>query len=128
MNDLGWGLWMTVVGMGTVFLLLLILMAILLLIGKVDRPASSVTIADSVLAQQLPTEVSADPAPTVNILASGLTADQVAAVTVAVLTHARVRRTQAAPAMRVHQPGAHLYASRWLSAGRTHQNSTWRRS
>ncbi|MGL5405252.1 MAG: hypothetical protein ACRDAX_00315 [Propionibacteriaceae bacterium] len=126
MNDLRWGLWMTVVGMGTVFLLLLILMAILLLIGKVDRPASA-AVSDLEILELTSPELPAA-APAVSILASGLTADQVAAVTVAVLTHARVRRTQAAPAMRVHQPGSHLYASRWLSAGRTHQNSIWRRS
>ena len=38
MSDLAWGLGMTVAGMGTVFALLLLLMALLYLIGWLDRP------------------------------------------------------------------------------------------
>jgi hypothetical protein len=51
----------------------------------------------------------------------------VAAITVAVLDHAEARRLQAAPAMRSYWPGSLLFASRWVSAGRTRQAQSWRR-
>ena len=55
-----------------------------------------------------------------------LTADEVAAITIAVLTHVRVRRGQAAPAMRDVQPGSQLFPSRWVAAGRAHHKRPWR--
>jgi hypothetical protein len=51
----------------------------------------------------------------------------VAAITVAVIDHAEARRLQAAPAMRSYWPGSLLFASRWVSAGRTRQGQSWRR-
>ena len=52
-----------------------------------------------------------------------LTPEMLAAVMVAVGMHQRIRRKQAAPAMRTHQPGT--LPSRWIGAGRVGQNQTW---
>jgi hypothetical protein len=46
-----------------------------------------------------------------------------AAIMIAVRAHIRVRRKQAAPAMRSHQPGT--LPSRWVASGRTRQNRSW---
>ena len=54
-------------------------------------------------------------------------ADQLAAITVAVLSHRDTQRHQAAPEQRAHQPGSQLYASRWVSVGRAQQTQPWRR-
>ncbi|MBN1992672.1 MAG: OadG family protein [Anaerolineae bacterium] len=49
--------------------------------------------------------------------------DLVTAITIAVLTHRAIRRKQAAPAMRSHQPGA--LPSRWVGSGRARQANSW---
>jgi hypothetical protein len=49
--------------------------------------------------------------------------DTLAAVAVAVRLHLRSLRRQAAPAARVHSPGA--LPSRWVSTGRTRQNRSF---
>ena len=59
-----------------------------------------------------------DAAPRVRIVADGLDENQVAAITVAVITHAENRRRLAAPETRAHAPGSQLFASRWLAVGR----------
>ncbi|MEL4356600.1 MULTISPECIES: OadG family protein [unclassified Luteococcus] len=158
MNNLGWGLEMTLVGMGVVFALLAMLMGVLTLIGRLDRPdapkavepdpapaaqsgstaaepveappatmaePSDTTVAEpatSTLAE--PVEV---PASSVEILTDGLTVDQATAVALAVITHAEVRRQQAAPAMRTHAPGSQIHTSRWVAVGRGQQNMSWNR-
>ena len=117
---------MTLVGMGTVFLLLTVLMGVLTLIGRLDRsPVEEVAPAAAPLpepAQDIPLTPAKPPA--LQILSSGaeLDADTLAAITVAVLTHREVRRQQAAPAMRAHQPGSLQYASRWVTLGRSLQS------
>ena len=55
--------------------------------------------------------------------AADLPPDMLAAVMVAVRMHRRIRRKQAAPAMRTHQPGT--LPSRWIGAGRASQNLSW---
>ena len=55
--------------------------------------------------------------------ADELSPEMLAAVMVAVRMHRRIRRNQAAPAMRTHQPGS--LPSRWIGAGRAGQNQTW---
>lgn len=149
MSDLAWGLGMTVAGMGTVFALLLLLMALLYLIGWLDRPkpepaavggsTSSVPGATAAAAIGSPpdahidaeadaeSDVEVEASPRVRVLADGLTEDQLAAITVAVLTHRDTQRHQAAPEQRAHQPGSQLYASRWVSVGRAQQTQPWRR-
>lgn len=132
MSDIEFGLWLALVGMSVVFGLLLVVMGVLLLLRRFDRPepepesgcgsgkASGVT--DAAATQGVVIALPAGQGGSAD-----LTPDEVAAVSVAVLTHARVRRMQAAPAMRVHEPGSHLYASRWVAIGRGYQNQPWRR-
>lgn len=115
MENLPWGLYVTVAGMGAVLALLLVLMLALVLVGRLDRPRPDP------LQTHPPT-----PTPTDTPALGGLTEDEVAAITVAVLIHARVRRGQAAPAMREVQPGSQLFASRWVAAGRAHQKRPWK--
>lgn len=123
MNNLGFGLEMTVLGMGSVFLLLALLWAVLALLIRLDRPPAQQPAAPDV------GETTSTPAvlPMVQIAADGLDADLIAAITIAVLTHREVRRKQAAPAMRSYWPGSLLYASRWVANGRAMQNQSWRR-
>ena len=124
--DLTWGLMMMVVGMGAVFSLLLALMLVLMAIGRLDtRPRRRPEAPPPSVATEV---AGADAAsPSVRILADGLTDDQVAAITVAVLTHAEHRRRQAAPETRAHAPGSQLFASRWLAVGRARQFNPFRR-
>lgn len=112
MENLGWGLQMTVVGMGLVFALLAALWGLLNLVLRFDAPP----VPSAHVVKQAPAE-----APT-----EEMDADLVAAITVAVLTHKAVRRHQAAPAMRSYWPGSLLYASRWVATGRARQNRSWR--
>jgi Na+-transporting methylmalonyl-CoA/oxaloacetate decarboxylase gamma subunit len=67
--------------------------------------------------------------PAVSLIGAPADADPrlIAAVTIAVLRHEEARRLQAAPAMRSYWPGSLLFASRWVSAGRTRQGQSWRR-
>ena len=94
MNDLGWGLTMTAAGMGAVFALLALLMAVLYGIGRLDRaapPAPPGHRDDDLLPEP-------GTGPTVAISgADGLDADALAAIAIAVTTHAEVRRQQSAP-------------------------------
>lgn len=123
MENLAFGLSMTLYGMATVFGLLLLLMLALKLIGWADRrgtarrdsrrPAGEFT-------DQLHEPVAPTPP-------DDLSPELLAAITIAVITHARVRRGQAAPAMRRFEPGSQLFASRWVAVGRSYQNQPWRR-
>lgn len=131
MENLGWGLQMTALGMGLVFGLLALLWGLLVLVlrfeGATPQPASAeasideaervASIRDDAIGAQVPLT------PTVH----GMDADLVVAITVAVLRHKAVRRRQAAPVMRSYWPGSLLYASRWLASGRARQNRSWQR-
>lgn len=117
MNNLGWGLQVTALGMGLVFGLLALLWGLLVLVLKFDRaPAldSTMPAAAATAATQPATTHALDPA-------------LVAAITVAVLAHSAQRRAEAAPQMRLHWPGSLLHSSRWVAAGRTRQNHSWQR-
>jgi len=131
MENLGWGLQMTVVGMGLVFALLALLWGLLHLVLKLD-PTSVETVspeasivnaeriaaaADDAIGAQVP----------VTRTVQGMDADLVAAIMVAAMMHREVRRREAAPAMRSTWPGSQLYASRWVTSGRTRQNHSWLR-
>jgi Na+-transporting methylmalonyl-CoA/oxaloacetate decarboxylase gamma subunit len=106
------GLRLTLYGMGIVFALLAALAALLALLLRFDRPAAA-SRAPAAPAGPPPAEALADePAPEV-----------LAAILIAVRAHIRVRRKQAAPAMRSHQPGS--LPSRWVASGRTRQNRSW---
>ncbi len=118
MDNLDFGLWMTAMGMGTVFGLLIVLMLVLQLMGRLDRqPPEQRREAGETTSPTAGSEVTPD----------GLTDDEIAAITVAVIAHARIRRAQAAPEMRAHEPGSHLFASRWVGIGRGFQQQPWSR-
>ncbi len=118
MENLGFGLWMTLMGMGTVFALLVLLMFVLRAIGWVDKRTTARNSAPVMPSSDLEEEPKASQ--------GDMTPDEIAAITIAVITHARVRRGQAAPAMRQVQPGSQLFASRWVVVGRSYQNQPWK--
>jgi Na+-transporting methylmalonyl-CoA/oxaloacetate decarboxylase gamma subunit len=114
MEDLAFGLRISAIGMGLVFSLLGMLWLVLAAIGRIDGAARAGA------------PPPAEPAPGTGPVAlvsggEGLDPDALAAVSVAAVTHAAVRRRQAAPEMRATPPGSQLHASRWLASGRTQQ-------
>ena len=129
MENLEWGLKMTVLGMGLVFALLGLLWAILTVVLMLDKePKAEVSpqaaraeaeriaaVADDAVGAQTP-----EPA-TVN----GMPADLVAAILVATMKHKLILRRQAAPFMRSYWPGSQLFASRWVATGRARQTYNW---
>lgn len=131
MENLGTGITLTVVGMGLVFAVLILLAALIAVGmrlgdragGAADQPASESeaqqTHSALTLHRLMPLERPGDqsdhqPSP-----------DELAAIAIAVQLHQIVRRKQAAPAMRTHQPGT--LPSRWLAIGRARQSQTWQR-
>lgn len=136
-ESLLWGLMMMVVGMGVVFALLLALMLVLIGIGRLDRQEGEkltgkpkVDPEEKMLTIHPDAEVPdaiTPPAKAVRIIADGLDEHQVAAITVAVMTHAETRRRMGGRETRAHAPGSQLFASRWLSVGRGNQNNPFSR-
>jgi sodium pump decarboxylase gamma subunit len=112
MENLAWGLQMTLLGMGLVFALLALLWALLALVLRLDSSPAGGEVGEA--PQPAPAEQAMD-------------GDLLAAITVAVLTHRAVLRQEAAPMMRSYWPGSLLYASRWVVTGRARQNYGWRR-
>ena len=110
LQNLGNGIQITVIGMGLVFLLLALLWGLMTLLLRLDRSRASDT-------------VTAQPRAAAKTDLEHLSPEMLAAVMVAVRMHRRIRRKQAAPAMRSHQPGT--LPSRWVGAGRTGQNQSW---
>lgn len=121
MDNLGFGLQITLLGMGIVFALLAALWGVLALLLRFDRPP------ESSAATQAAFDEARESAAGAQVIANGLDRDTIAAITIAVLTHRAIRRKQAAPAMRFYRPGSLLFASRWLVAGRARQNRSWGR-
>ena len=131
MEHLGWGLEMTVLGMGLVFALLALLWLLLTIVLKLDKeeePEEEISpqeatveaeriaaIADQAVGAQTPER------PTVN----GMPADLVAAILVATHKHRKSMRRQAAPLVRTVWPGSQIFASRWLATGRARQTNNW---
>jgi glutaconyl-CoA/methylmalonyl-CoA decarboxylase subunit delta len=126
MDDMFWGLGMMGVGMGTVFALLLALMGLLMLIGLLDRPRPALAAVENAPAK-LTLRPDAEGGSAVDVDGTGFTADTIAAIAIAVMTHAEHRRRLAAPEARVHEPGSQLFASRWVSVGRGNQTQPFRR-
>ncbi len=104
---------LTVLGMGLVFLLLVVLWGLLVLMLRADRVPLERAGGDTqgVLSRRKG--------------AARIAPELVTAITVAVLTHRSVQRKQAAPAMRSFWPGSILFASRWVAAGRHQQTQSW---
>jgi len=121
MENLGWGLQTTLLGMSLVFAMLALLWGLLALVLRLDGPARE---------PALPTTGTAATADGTSAAVPPEMPDPAlrAAITVAVLWHRRVLRGEAASAVRVHPPGALLHASRWVDAGRMRQNRAWRRN
>jgi len=119
-DNLAWGLQITVLGMGLVFALLGLLWGLLRLVLWLDRPAAETVPAPTTLPEPEPAT-----AAMVGAGNAGLDAELVAAILVAALAHRAVRRREAAPVMRSYWPGSLLYASRWVGAGRSRQHQAW---
>ena len=124
MENLGWGLQTTLLGMGLVFAMLALLWGLLTLVLRLDGPARPP------VQPSLPTSGNAATADDTSAAIPPEMPDPAlrAAITVAVLWHRQVLRGEAASAVRVHPPGALLHASRWVDAGRMRQNRAWRRN
>lgn len=134
MENIAWGLYMTLAGMGTVFALLLVLMVVLIGVGRLDRPRPSSPPSGATPSGDNPDggRADADDAdsddaePAEPTQPDALSPELIAAISIAVITHAKVRRHQAAPAMRRVAPGSQLFASRWVAVGRSYQNRPWK--
>ena len=112
MDDLGFGVGVTIAGLGIVFGLLAVLWLLLTLALRLESRQAAARGAGAV----------PDARPT-----DALDPRLVAAISIAVLRHAEARRQQAAPAMRSFWPGSLLFASRWVASGRMRQGQQWRR-
>jgi Na+-transporting methylmalonyl-CoA/oxaloacetate decarboxylase gamma subunit len=100
------GLKLTVYGMGLVFLLLALLWGVIAWLTRLDQAS----------APALPGEAAA-------LKRAALSPDVLAAIVIACRAHRMTRRKQAAPEMRMHEPGS--LPSRWVGSGRTRQNRSW---
>jgi Na+-transporting methylmalonyl-CoA/oxaloacetate decarboxylase gamma subunit len=135
MENIGWGLEMTVLGMGLVFSMLALLWVLLTVVLKLDKEEKEPEEATeqeaseaTVTAEQ--TAVTADnaegaPAPQRPTTINGLSADLVLAILIATHKHRQTMRRQAAPLARTVWPGSQLFASRWLATGRAQQTNNW---
>ena len=124
MENLEWGLRMSVVGMGLVFALLALLWGLLTLVLVLDKePEAPDSALDAAAEAERIAAVAAQAPepPTVN----GMAADLVAAITIATMKHRLTLRREAAPPMRSVPPGSQLHVSRWVTAGRARQTNTW---
>lgn len=110
MDNLGWGLQISALGMGLVFGLLALLWGLLTLVQRWDRPPAAAPVLE-----------------TAPVVEEGMDPALVAAIVTAALAHRANRRREAAPVMRSHWPGSQLHASRWVAVGRTRQNQSWQR-
>jgi sodium pump decarboxylase gamma subunit len=129
MDNLIWGLEMTVLGMGLVFGLLTLLWGLLTIVQRLDtQPAALVEVPTGPAAAAETAETSEAP-PAVRTPASvqGMDAELVAAIVAATLAHRALRRREAAPVMRSYLPGSQLHVSRWVTTGRAMQTRHWSR-
>ncbi len=124
MTDLTFGLGITGIGMGLVFGVLALLWGALTLLGKLD-----LVLGLAPAGAQVPGAVPVVPAPggPVLIVSGEVEPEALAAIAIAVQTHATLLRREAAPVQRSSKPGAQLFASRWLAAGRTRQTRSFSR-
>jgi sodium pump decarboxylase gamma subunit len=122
MENIAFGLNITLIGMGLVFALLVLLWLVLLLIMKIDNlPFMQRGEEKAVTEEEEPAEAYMVTSPH----AHDIEPDVLTAITIAIAAHVSSRRRQAAPSMRVTVPGSQIFASRWLAAGRTRQTGGW---
>jgi len=126
MDNMGWGLQITALGMGLVFGLLALLWGLLTLVQRLDKPAAAPP-PPAATPETAAVPTTDGPAGRVVPTVQGMDAELVAAILVATLAHRAISRREAAPAMRSYWPGSLLYASRWVGAGRARQNHSWQR-
>lgn len=123
MSNLGWGLEIMLAGMGTVFLMLLVLMVTLMILLRLDKPATEAI--ESAADDEIPaiaSPVAAAAATTTNASTDEL-------VTLAVAIHAALNdKGGAKPSLVANQSGTGLSDSRWVAIGRSMQNQSWQRS
>ena len=111
MDNLGWGLQMTVLGMGLVFLLLALLWGLLTLVLTLDKtPAPK------------PEPPSAAP---MDATQTALPADLIAVIAVAALKHRSALRHEAARLGWRASSNEEASGSRWVVTGRARQNASW---
>jgi len=129
MENLGWGLQITVLGMGLVFALLALLWGLLTLVLALDKEAK---VPQSALEAQAEAErIAATAAHAIGAqtparsTVNGMPADLVAAIMVATMRHRLMLRREASPLMRSYWPGNQLLSGQWVATGRARQNNTW---
>ena len=129
MENLIWGLEMTVLGMGLVFGLLALLWGLLTIVQRLDtQPAAAVAVpVVSAAAAEAAKADAAVPAVRMPASVQGMDAELVAAIVAATLAHRALRRREAAPVMRSYLPGSQLHVSRWVTTGRAMQTRHWSR-
>ena len=129
MENLGWGLQMTVLGMGLVFSLLALLWILLTLVLKFDKQAEEETPVSGLEATDEAEAIAAEADNAIGAqtpeshTVHGVAADLVAAIMIAAMKHKMILRGEAAPMMRTAWPGTQ--PSRWAAAGRVRQTNTW---
>ncbi len=123
MENLGWGLEMTLYGMGTVFLMLILLMVSLMIMGMFDKPQADEPVA--IEAAPVAAPVAAAPV-AIAAPAGGMTDEKIA--TLAVAIHTALRGGGNKPALVANQSGSGLNESRWVAIGRSMQTQSWHRS
>ncbi|NWF80810.1 MAG: OadG family protein [Chloroflexi bacterium] len=122
MDDLMFGLQVTLYGMGLVFALLTLLWALLALVARLEaRPQR--TSAGAPVAAPAPQALAATGVRVQGPGADQLAPELLAAIAVAVLAHAADHRPQVAAEVRSPAPDSLLAASRWVSAGRARQTA-----
>ena len=109
MENLDWGIKMTVLGMGLVFALLALLWALLTVILMLDKEEEE---------QEEAGAGSDEPQ-----AAGSLTADLVSAIVAATLKHKKTLRGGAASLTQTSWSGSQ--SSLWLAAGRARQTNNW---
>ena len=126
MENMGFGLNVTLIGMGLVFALLALLWLVLYLIGNIDSlPFLKGGDEEEAPDEELAEGEGAGEADALAHHEGEVDPDLLAAITIAVAAHVAVKRRQAAPSMRKTVPGSQIFASRWVAAGRTRQTDSW---
>lgn len=147
MEHMGWGLQMTVLGMGLVFSLLALLWLVLKLVLQFDKAevefeeheaAAHAAEEAAAPAEAVAKEVPADLAAAMviatiehkkalisegKVFVRGLTAEVLAAITVATMKHKLALTGPAMKPARTFWPGTE--PSRWVTNGRFRQGNTW---
>ncbi len=125
MSDLAFGLRLTALGMGIIFGLLALLWAGLNGLGRLDAWLVARARAREEEAPEEDEDEAGGARPAAAPGEEEPSPELLAAVAIAVATHAALVRREAAPTQRAFQPGSQLFASRWLAAGRTRQTRSY---